>query len=217
MLNKKLIFLILFIEASFLYATPEKKYKTLFTNKIEQAQNIIETEIFGKTEYSSKLVLSSVKGGTYFDYYFYAVDDDNICLGIKSFSELQDDAVIYINTQKECGTTCKVYLDEPKEKQIFYVWEPFKEVTSDSTKEKITIKTDKGIYSIYIRKGITELELFFEGFPKIKSIKGLENFPELINLSFNGINTYRAVSLWKNGLMAMDYIPSLKEKAEPLR
>lgn len=202
MLNKKIIFLSVLMYGTLAYAVPNqsdgkkaKNYESFKINKIERIQEVIETKLFGEPKFNSVSVVTSAKGGNYFDYYFYKVNDENICLGIKSYNRLQDDAIVYINTQDECGTICKVYLDEAEEKQVYYVWEPLKKISDVNEKSKITIKTNGKQYSVYLRKDITDLEIFFEGFPKIKSIKGLENFPELINLSFNGINTYRAVSL----------------------
>lgn len=165
-----------------------ENYKSFAMDKTKDAQEIIESEIFGERNFSSTLVLSSSTGGVYFDYHFYKVGEDNICLGIEAYNVLQDDAVVYVNTAKDCGSKCKVYLNEPEEKQVFYVWEPKKEIITDETKEKITIKTDKGTYTFFARTGITELEVNCEGLPKIKSVKGLEKFPNLINLAFTGID-----------------------------
>ena len=201
MLNKKIILSCVLLCGTLVYADPFQKnqqndvvefsenYQSFKINKKDRIQEVIETNLFGETKYNSVLVVTSSKGGTYFDYYFYKIDDENICLGIESYNSVQDDAVIYINTNKDCGTACKVYLDKPEEKQVFYIWEPLKKITNDNQKEKITIKTNKKNYSVYLRKGITDVELFFEEFPKVKSIKGLENFPELKNISFFGISS----------------------------
>ena len=198
---KKFIISCVLLCGTLVYAEPSQKnqqndvvefsenYQSFKINKKDRIQEVIETNLFGETKYNSVLVVASSKGGTYFDYYFYKIDDENICLGIDSYNSVQDDAVIYINTNKDCGTACKVYLDEPEEKQVFYVWEPLEKITNDNQKEKITIKTNKKNYSVYLRKSITDVELWFEGFPKVKSIKGLENFPELKNVSFFGISS----------------------------
>lgn len=198
--DKIIILTILFLSTSLVYAkptggyrTPEERslsddYKSYTMNKNKRAEDAIENELFGRPNYSSTMVINHSESGVYFSYYFYNVNDDNLCLGVSAHNELQDDAVIYVNTKMECGAKCKVYLDKPDEKQIFYTWEPLKEIMADCTKEKITIKTDKKNYTIFVRSGIKELELFASEFIKVKSIKGLEKFPNLENLSLIGFD-----------------------------
>ncbi|MCR4736292.1 MAG: hypothetical protein K5829_14950 [Treponema sp.] len=190
----------LLITTTLMYAKPTRRYKlpeeivlaedykAITIDKTERIEDIIETELFGKPNFSSTMIISRLDGGICFSYHFYNVDEDNLCLGIQSFNESQNDAVIYVNTKQECGAKCKIYLDKPENKQIFYVWEPLKEIVTDKTKEKLVIKTNKKNYTVFVRTGIKELELFAPDFPKIKSIKGLEKFPNLVNLSLIGFD-----------------------------
>ena len=151
MLNKKIILSCVLLFGTLVYADPFQKnqqnygveisenYQSFKINKKDWIQEVIETNLFGETKYNSVLVVASSKGGTYFDYYFYKIDDENICLGIDSYNSVQDDAVIYINTNKDCGTACKVYLDKPEEKQVFYVWEPLKKITNDKMDKALLV------------------------------------------------------------------------------
>ena len=184
---------LMFAEQNIRYQIPEETllaedYKTITMDKTERIEDIIETELFGKTNFSSTMIISRLDGGICFSYHFYNVDEVNLCLGIQAFNESQNDAVIYVNTKQECGAKCKIYLDKPENKQIFYVWEPLKEIVTDKTKEKLVIKTNKKNYTVFVRTGIKELELFAPDFLKIKSIKGLEKFPNLVNLSLIGFD-----------------------------
>ena len=197
-MKKNFIIVLFFLISSLVYANQIKKYKlpeecvysenykTFLVNKKESALLIIEKELFGQLTFDSVLILSFLKGGIPFDYHFYKVDDDNICLGIETSNGLQDEAVIFVNTQKECGTKCNVYLDKAEESQIYYLWEPNKEIITNRQKEKLIIKTNEKTYTVYLRTGIKELEL--TGCSKIKSIKGLDKFPYLTNLSLIGFD-----------------------------
>ena len=197
-MKKNFIIVLFFLISSLVYANQIKKYKlpeecvysenykTFLVNKKESALLIIEKELFGQLTFDSVLILSFLKGGIPFDYHFYKVDDDNICLGIETSNGLQDEAVIFVNTQKECGTKCNVYLDKAEESQIYYLWEPNKEIITNRQKEKLIIKTNEKTYTVYLRTGIKELEL--TGCSKIKAIKGLDKFPYLTNLSLIGID-----------------------------
>lgn len=201
--RKKLITLlaaILFLCTNLVYAKSKRKYrnpedlnfateyKSLTINKAKNELEIIENELFDNQNLHHEMIISRSDGGIYYNYHFYKVDEDNICLGIRACNNLQEEAVLYVNTYKECGTKCKIYLSKPEDKQIFYLWEPSKEVITDKSKGKIVIKTSTETYILFVRIGVTELELFAEGFPKIKTIKGLENFPNLVNLSFVGFD-----------------------------
>lgn len=198
MLNRKNVAFFLFFMTSFVYGKtmskyklPEEQvyaenYKTFSINKKDSVETVIEKELFGKLTFDSVWGLVSPKGGSYFHYHFYKVGEDNICLAIETSNGFQDNLGIFVNTEKQCGTKCNVYLDKPEEKQIFYLWEPSKEIITDNQKEKLIIKTSKKTYTVYLRKGIKELEL--TGDSKIKSIKGLEKFPYLINLTFIGFD-----------------------------
>ena len=93
-----------------------------------------------------------------------------------------------MNTQKECGAKCRVYLGKPEEKQIFYTWEPNKEIITNNEKEKIEIVTNKKKYVIFVRKEIKELEITSDGFSKFQAIKGTEKLPNLIVLKLWGFN-----------------------------
>ena len=197
-MKKNFIIVLFFLISSLVYANQIKKYKlpeecvysenykTFLVNKKESALLIIEKELFGQLTFDSVLILSFLKGGIPFDYHFYKVDDDNICLGIETSNGLQDEAVIFVNTQKECGTKCNVYLDKAEESQIYYLWEPNKEIITNRQKEKLIIKTNEKTYTVYLRTGIKELEL--TGCSKIKAIKGLDKFPYLTNLSLIGFD-----------------------------
>ena len=199
MANKKILTVVIFLLISPIvyskqvrkYKLPEEcvyseSYKTFLVNKKESAELIIEKELFGQLRFDSVFKLSFLKGGIPFDYHFYKVDDDNICLGIETSNGLQDESVIFVNTQKECGTKCNVYLDKAEDSQIYYLWEPNKEIITDRQKEKLVIKTKEKTYTVYLRTGIKELEL--TGCSKIKSIKGLNKFPYLTNLSLIGFD-----------------------------
>ncbi|MCR4736288.1 MAG: hypothetical protein K5829_14930 [Treponema sp.] len=175
------------------YKLPEEtvlaeEYVSLTMDRTTQVQDVIETALFGKPNYSGTMKISQSDGGIHFHYYYYEVAGDNLCLGISVFNSLQNDAVVYVNTNKDFGSKCEVYLDESESKGIFYTWKPLEEIISDNTKERIIIKTDKKTYTIFVRSGIKELELTVNDFPKLKSIKGLEKFPNLINLSLIGFD-----------------------------
>ena len=200
LLDKKILLLILFWGEIQAFANPlrqyesagecnfAEKYKVLEINKKEKKDSLIETEIFGKPSFNRIMEISRLEVGGYFSYYFYKVNNENICLGIDASNPLQEKSILYINTQKECGSKCKVYLSEPEEKRIFYLWEPSKEILPDNKTEEIVINTDKESYSIRITNGIKELELNIGDFPKLESIQGLEKFPRLINLSLVGFD-----------------------------
>ena len=199
-LNKPLIILFIILSSSLAYADTNKgtkksyerplstEYKSFTINKTENIKEAIETQLFGKQTYDMVFEIAGTKNGIHYFQHYYKINDDNICLGICNFNSLQDEAVVYVNTQKDCGAKCKVFLDKPKDKQIFYVWEPLKTIITDTSKDKIVLKTEQGIYSIILRTGIEELELFAAGLSKIESIEGLEKFPDLMSLSFNGFD-----------------------------
>ena len=137
MLNKKTTILLLFLCTTLAYAKSTRKYrapedcnfatdyKSFTVNKDERTQNIIEHELFENQEFNHKMIISRSDGGINYDYHFYKVNEDNLCLGIKTFNGLQEEAIIYVNTNKECGTKCKVYLSKQEDKQIFYFWKSF--------------------------------------------------------------------------------------------
>lgn len=199
-LIKNTITLLLCLSSSLVYAESNRKfevpeersfatdYKSYEINKTEHAVKSIETELFGKQTYSMVFEIAGTERGIHYSQFFYKIDDDNICLGLRNFNSIQDEAVIYVNTKKECGTKCKVFLDKPEDKRVFYIWEPLKTIIPNKTKDKLVLKTDKGTYSIILRTGIEKLEITAINLPKIESIEGLENFPYLINLSFIGFD-----------------------------
>ena len=198
--KNKLLFIFFLCSVSILYAKSTRKYrsyeecdlsenyKSFTMDKTGSIVSAIETELFSKPTYSKVWELSKPDSGVYFTYYFYDVDGENLCLGLTASNSLQSEAAVYVNTEKECGSECKVFLDKPEEKQIYYVWAPLKEVITDKSKEKIVIKTDKKTYMIYVRQGITKLELFAPGFIKVKSIKGLEKLPNLTYFTLIGFD-----------------------------
>ncbi len=198
--NKITFIIILFMSTSLIYGKPKRNYKSYekcnmaeifqsFTmKKNDNVIAAIETEIYGERNFNYSKVLSYTENGINFDYYFYKIENDNLCLGIKAYNGLQDDAVIYINTQKECGSKCKVYLSNSDKEEIFYIWEPLKEIIPNNKKEKLIIKTDKQDFIIMIWSEIKELELYAENFPTIKDIQGLEKFQNLESLSLIGFD-----------------------------
>ena len=195
---KKTIILFLFFWTTIAYAEPtiksEKtdstaKYKSFTKNKTEDLQDVIETELFGKRTFDCEMMISKIENGIFLDYCFYKIDDDYLCLGIKAWNELQDEAVVYINTQNEYGSKCEVYLRDPENTQIFYIWDPFKETITSNSKEKIVIKTNKNAYTFFAREDITGLELFGSRLEKIVAVEGLENFLNLENVSFVGFGS----------------------------
>ena len=197
-LNKPIFMIFILLSTSLGYSNSQKsfnffeecniakEYKSFTIGKTENEIIRIENELFGNSNFSYTLDISRSDGGIHYKYYFYKVEDENLCLGIKAYNNLQEDAVIYLNTQQQCGSKCKIYLNESKDNQIFYVWEPLKEIIKDKHKEKIVIKTNKQTYIVLVRTGTKELELFVDGFQKIKTIKGLDKFPNLTNLSLIG-------------------------------
>ena len=77
MLNKKIIFLSVLMYGTLAYAVPNqsdgkkaKNYESFKINKIERIQEVIETKLFGEPKFNSVSVVTSAKGGNYFDYYF---------------------------------------------------------------------------------------------------------------------------------------------------
>lgn len=191
MLNKKKTFLFYFL-CSFIFIYAEGKFsenfKTLTLNKNESEQVIIEKELFGNFTGKSILGLGKLENGISFSEYYYKIDEDNICLGISANTKLADQTLLFLNTQKECGTKCRVYLGKPEEKQIFYTWEPGKEIITNNDKVKIEIITNKKKYVIFVKKDIKELEITSDGFSKFKAIKGTENLPNLMSLKLWGFN-----------------------------
>lgn len=191
MIDKKKIFLFYFL-CSFIFIYAEDNYstnyKTLTINKKESEQAIIEKEFFGNFTGKSILGLGKLENGISFLEYYYKIDEDNICLGISANTNLADQTLLFLNTQKECGTKCRVYLGKPEEKQIFYTWEPSKEIITNNDKVKIEIITNKKKYVIFVKKDIKELEVTSDGFSKFKAIKGTENLPNLMSLKLWGFN-----------------------------
>ena len=191
MLNKKKTFLFYFL-CSFIFIYAEGKFsenfKTLTLNKNESEQVIIEKELFGNFTGKSILGLGKLENGISFSEYYYKIDEDNICLGISANTKLADQTLLFLNTQKECGAKCRVYLGKPEEKQIFYTWEPNKEIITNNEKEKIEIVTNKKKDVIFVKKDIKELEVTSDGFSKFKAIKGTEKLPNLIVLKLWGFN-----------------------------
>lgn len=191
MLNKKKTFLFYFL-CSFIFIYAEGKFsenfKTLTLNKNESEQVIIEKELFGNFTGKSILGLGKLENGISFSEYYYKIDEDNICLGISANTKLADQTLLFLNTQKECGAKCRVYLGKPEEKQIFYTWEPGKEIITNNDKVKIEIITNKKKYVIFVKKDIKELEVTSDGFSKFKAIKGTENLPNLMSLKLWGFN-----------------------------
>lgn len=191
MLNKKKTFLFYFL-CSFIFIYAEGKFsenfKTLTLNKNESEQVIIEKELFGNFTGKSILGLGKLENGISFSEYYYKIDEDNICLGISANTKLADQTLLFLNTQKECGAKCRVYLGKPEEKQIFYTWEPNKEIITNNKKEIIEIVTNKKKYVIFVRKEIKELEITSDGFSKFQAIKGTEKLPNLIVLKLWGFN-----------------------------
>ena len=191
MLDKKKIFLFYFL-CSFILVYAEDNYstnyKTLTINKKESQNIIIEKEVFGKYEGITTLGLSRLENGIAFLECYYRIGEDNICLGISANTKLADETLLFLNTQKECGTKCRVYLGKPEEKQIFYAWEPSKEIITNNEKVKIEIITNKKKYVIFVKKDIKELEVTSDGFSKFKAIKGTEQLPNLMSLKLWGFN-----------------------------
>lgn len=191
MIDKKKIFLFYFL-CSFIFIYAEDNYstnyKTLTINKKESEQAIIEKEFFGNFTGKSILGLGKLENGISFLEYYYKIDEDNICLGISANTNLADQTLLFLNTQKECGAKCRVYLGKPEEKQIFYTWEPSKEIITNNDKVKIEIITNKKKYVIFVKKDIKELEVTSDGFSKFKAIKGTENLPNLMSLKLWGFN-----------------------------
>lgn len=189
-MKRKIITVILFsVIISFLFAEDNysKIYKTVVIDKKECESTIIETELFGKFEGKSIWGLSRLESGVGFTELYYKVGDDNLCLGIRA--DVADQSVVYINTQKDCGTKCKIYLDRPEEKQILYRWSPLTEIITDNTKEKIEIITNKRKHILFVKKDIKEIEINSENLSsKIKKIKGLEKLPKLENIKFIGFD-----------------------------
>lgn len=191
MVDKKKIFLLYFL-CSFIFIYAEDNYstnfKTLTINKKENEQAIIEKEFFGNFTGKSIFGLGKLENGISFSEYYYKISEDNICLGISANAKLADETFLFLNTQKECGAKCRVYLGKPEEKQIFYTWEPSKEIITNNDKVKIEIITNKKQYVIFVKKDIKELEVTSDGFSKFKAIKGTENLPNLMSLKLWGFN-----------------------------
>ena len=191
MIDKKKIFLFYFL-CSFIFIYAEDNYstnfKTLTINKKENEQAIIEKEFFGNFTGKSIFGLGKLENGFSFSEYYYKISEDNICLGISANAKLADETFLFLNTQKECGAKCRVYLGKPEEKQIFYAWEPSKEIITNNEKVKIEIITNKKKYVIFVKKEIKELEVTSDGFSKFKAIKGTENLPNLMSLKLWGFN-----------------------------
>ena len=184
MLNKKNAFLIIFTLLTFF--SYSENFKVCEIKKTEEFGIIIEKEIFGNYDFERSFRICRIEKGVSFDEYFYNIQGDNLCLGIASYNRVQDNAVLYINTAKEFGSKCIVYLSRPTEKQVFYLWEPTSDSMNDLKKELITIKTTQGTYQIMIKKGVKELELNVGGMPELISIKGLDKFPDLKKINFVG-------------------------------
>ena len=189
MLGKKIKYLcsfLLFLFISlFLYG---ENYKIFEINRSEDCYNLINNELSEDYDIQNYFAISSTEKGVHFKQYFYKIDDEYICLGIKAFNGIQEKAICYINAEKEIGTKCRVYLGKPEEKQIFYAWEPSKEIITNNEKVKIEIITNKKKYVIFVRKEIKELEITSDGFSKFKAIKGTENLPNLMSLKLWGFN-----------------------------
>ena len=187
MIDKKKILLFYFL-CSFIFIYAEDNYSTNFKtqtiNKKESEQAIIEKEFFGNFTGKSIFGLGKLENGISFSEYYYKIGEDNICLGISANTKLADQTLLFLNTQKECGTKCRVYLGKPEEKQIFYAWEPSKEIITNNDKVKIEIITNKKKYVIFVKKDIKELEVTSDGFSKFKAIKGTENLPNLMSFAF---------------------------------
>ena len=186
MLNKKNTFLIILTLLTFF--SYSENFKVCEIKKTEEFGIIIEKEIFGNYDFERSFRICRIEKGVSFDEYFYNIQGDNLCLGIASYNRVQDNAVLYINTAKEFGSKCIVYLSEPKEKQIFYLWEPTSEPIDNSKKEKISIKTNQCTYNIMVCKEVKELELNIGGMPKLLSVEGLEQFPNLTKVNYVGFN-----------------------------
>lgn len=191
MIDKKKILLFYFL-CSFIFIYAEDNYstnfKTLTINKKENEQAIIEKEFLGNFTGKSIFGLGKLENGISSSEYYYKIGEDNICLGISANTKLADETLLFINTQKECGAKCRVYLGKPEEKQIFYAWEPSKEIITNNEKVKIEIITNKKKYVIFVKKDIKELEVTSDGFSKFKAIKGTENLPNLMSLKLWGFN-----------------------------
>ena len=189
MLGKKIKYLcsfLLFLFISlFLYG---ENYKIFEINRSEDCYNLINNELSEDYDIQNYFAISSTEKGVHFKQYFYKIDDEYICLGIKAFNGIQEKAICYINAEKEIGTKCRVYLGKPEEKQIFYAWEPSKEIITNNEKVKIEIITNKKKYVIFVKKDIKELEVTSDGFSKFKAIKGTENLPNLMSLKLWGFN-----------------------------
>ena len=191
MIDKKKILLFYFL-CSFIFIYAEDNYSTnykiLTINKKESEQAIIEKEFFGNFTGKSIFGLGKLENGIAFLECYYKIGEDNICLGISANAKLADETLLFLNTQKECGAKCRVYLGKPEEKQIFYTWEPSKEIITNNDKVKIEIITNKKKYVIFVKKDIKELEVTSDGFSKFKAIKGTENLPNLMSLKLWGFN-----------------------------
>ena len=189
MLGKKIKYLysfLLFLFISlFLYG---ENYKIFEINRSEDCYNLINNELSEDYDIQNYFAISSTEKGVHFKQYFYKIDDEYICLGIKAFNGIQEKAICYINAEKEIGTKCRVYLGKPEEKQIFYAWEPSKEIITNNEKVKIEIITNKKKYVIFVKKEIKELEVTSDGFSKFKAIKGTEKLPNLMSLKLWGFN-----------------------------
>lgn len=205
MLKKYLLVFVILLYCTQIFAKPikqyraddqiviSKNYESILINRTDSVWSIIDKKCDTDMTLNKTYGITLLNSGVFFDYYFYKLGEDNICLGISFFDQLHEDTVLYINTNKECGTKCKVFLDKSEDKQIYYLWEPSKEIICDETKEKIMIKTDKQNYSVYLKNGITELELSLDGVSEVKSIKGLEKFPNLFSVKLNGLDCINVI------------------------
>ena len=159
MLGKKIKYLysfLLFLFISlFLYG---ENYKIFEINRSEDCYNLINNELSEDYDIQNYFAISSTEKGVHFKQYFYKIDDEYICLGIKAFNGIQEKAICYINAEKEIGTKCRVYLGKPEEKQIFYAWEPSKEIITNNEKVKIEIITNKKKYVIFVKKDIKRID-----------------------------------------------------------
>ena len=68
------------------------------------------------------------------------------------------------------------------------MWDQTSEPIDNSKKETITIKTNQCSYNIMVCKEVKELELNIGGMPKLLSIEGLEQFPNLTKVNYVGFN-----------------------------
>lgn len=169
----------------------EPSYQSKYENKFiqEQIWGFYDSELRFSTGVIDPQETSDIK-----QYFFYKQDGIDNCLAVMTMYEKNKSHLNTIEINNSCvvGSRIKIYLnslENPDENKILYFWTPGEEgIDLSLGQTKITLKTDKGLISFPILKGVRVIEIqdgtnSGGGFLEFIDLQGLDTLPNLEKVS----------------------------------